>query len=970
MIKNDYKMLFLRQSYLDATEEYEKILNTNQIGNAGVKTWDYVVLTASDSRQAAAFQAQIDCRLAESRLPVKTKYLVVPDRDDKRVGSGGATLSVLRKIAEIEAVRDLSALRILCIHSGGDSKRIPQYSACGKIFSPVPRVLPKGHKSTLFDEFMIGTCGVPSRISSGMLVCSGDVLVLFNCLQLDFYGDCAAALSVKESVKTGKNHGVFLGDGQGKVKKCLQKQSEEVLRAVGAVDSNGNVDIDTGAVMLSGKIVNALYSLVDTDEKYDANVNDKVRLSFYADFLYPFAQDSTLEKFYLEKPEGEFCDELKVARERVWQVLRGYEMKLVRFSPAAFLHFGTTAEMLRLMTSDMPKYRFLDWSGVVNSNYHGENFAAYNSYVSKNAIVGKGCYIENSDVRKGTVIGDGCVISGVTLRGVTVPPNTVLHGMKLEGERYVCRTYGVGDNPKLNYYKGRDIGEPLWTKPLFVPCDTMAKAVETALSGDITGGELLSLKDCFMQADSTAELMWESKLEDKIMAETILEAVDARQPVTEIINAFPRGVSGRVERYLLKKLNDESGDELKDFSRKIRVYYYASKLVDSQNLSDMCFGEIRRAVMNASLKNISGQAVHIVKNQVVTRLPVRVNWGGGWSDTPPHCLEKGGTVLNAAVKLNGKLPIEVTVKRIGEKVIRLASTDIGSYGEFTRIDELRSCSDPSDAFALHKAALIVCGVIPRDGESSVEEICERLGGGLYMNTRVINIPKGSGLGTSSILAGACVKALSDFLGLELSDNHVIARVLCMEQLMSTGGGWQDQVGGIIPGVKLAVAAPSLNQEIVCTPLALHENTLKELNERFALIYTGQRRLARNLLREVVGKYIGSDVTATEVLNKIQQLAVLMRFELERGNIDGFAELLNEHWKLSKKLDAGCTNTCIDQIFLSVEDLIDGKMICGAGGGGFLQVVLKKGVKKNSLAKRLREVFADSGVSLYDCRIYF
>ena len=91
LVRTDYKMLFLRQSYLDATEEYEKILNTNQIGNAGVKTWDYVVLTASDSRQAAAFQAQINCRLAESRLPVKTKYLVVPDRDDKRVGSGGAS---------------------------------------------------------------------------------------------------------------------------------------------------------------------------------------------------------------------------------------------------------------------------------------------------------------------------------------------------------------------------------------------------------------------------------------------------------------------------------------------------------------------------------------------------------------------------------------------------------------------------------------------------------------------------------------------------------------------------------------------------------------------------------------------------------------------------------------------------------------------------------------------------------------
>lgn len=51
----------------------------------------------------------------------------------------------------------------------------------------------------------------------------------------------------------------------------------------------------------------------------------------------------------------------------------------------------------------------------------------------------------------------------------------------------------------------------------------------------------------------------------------------------------------------------------------------------------------------------------------------------------------------------------------------------------------------------------------------------------------------------------------------------------------------------------------------------------------------------------------------DVLYEIQQTAVLMRFELEKGNIDGFAELLNQHWELSKKLDAGCTNTCIDMI---------------------------------------------------------
>ncbi len=79
----------------------------------------------------------------------------------------------------------------------------------------------------------------------------------------------------------------------------------------------------------------------------------------------------------------------------------------------------------------------------------------------------------------------------------------------------------------------------------------------------------------------------------------------------------------------------------------------------------------------------------------------------------------------------------------------------------------------------------------------------------------------------------------------------------------------------------------------------------------------------------------------------------MRLELEKGRIDGLAKLMNEHWELSKRLDKGCTNNCIDQIFLSIEDLIDGKMICGAGGGGFIQVIMKKGVTLEQMQERLR-----------------
>ena len=146
--------------------------------------------------------------------------------------------------------------------------------------------------------------------------------------------------------------------------------------------------------------------------------------------------------------------------------------------------------------------------------------------------------------------------------------------------------------------------------------------------------------------------------------------------------------------------------------------------------------------------------------------------------------------------------------------------------------------------------------------------------------------------------------------------------------------------------------------------------MEELQERFVLIYTGQRRLARNLLREVVGGYIGSNPNSIEVLYEIQRTAVLMKFELEKGNVDGFARLLEEHWELSKRLDSGSTNTCIDQIFLSCEELLAARMICGAGGGGFLQAVLKKGHTKEELRTRIRSVFQDSGVDVWDCEILF
>ena len=1017
MIIDQYKKmknLFLRQSYIDAWEDYQRSIRKRSFAQ-----WDYIVLTASNEEQANAFQSQITYRQNKNVLPCKTKYLVLPDPDGKRVGSGGATLQVLQKLAEQEDIAgDFHNKRILVIHSGGDSKRVPQYSVCGKLFSPVPRELPDGRASTLFDEFLIGMAGVPSRFREGMLVLSGDVLLLFNPLQIDAQFHGAAAISMKSPVDVGKDHGVFLNNGKDYVKKFLHKQSIETLEKLGAVNTHGNVDLDTGAVLFDVNLMNALLSLVQTDGKIDAEkyarfVNEKSRISLYGDFLYPLAEDSTLEQYYKEQPEGTFCEELTECRTRIWEALHSFRMKLICLSPAEFIHFGTTRELLALLTDEIADYEYLDWKPMVFTNYKSEKkvqAAVHNALIEGTVQLADKCYVENSWLRGNTVLEKDCVISQLELKDVTVP-SMVMHGVELKREngekRYIVRAYGIKDNPKktleergsfldgdlqsfinLNNLKTEDIWESedhsLWKAKLYPVTDSQEKAVSWALllhrmssekADEVKVAEWKSLKrysleESFQIADASVLVPWEEKLENRILIERFLNRLRAGEHYVDSLKTF--GITELDEKQF--DILMEMAEKELPFEEKIRVLYSISRSMkfmkknfhgtSYDQIEQKCFATIQQEIFKASNVN-QVKKYKIAENQVKVSLPVRVNWGGGWTDTPPYCNEKGGVVLNAAILLNGQEPIEVELRKLPEKHVEFASLDLDAHGVVTTAAEIQDCHNPYDSFALHKAALIACGIIPMEGEADLEKILDEMGGGFYMSTCVKGVPKGSGLGTSSILSGACVRAFGKFLGTNWSDSDVYELVLNLEQIMSTGGGWQDQVGGLTGGIKYITSRSGMKQKLKVEYLDLDEATKTELQERFALIYTGQRRLARNLLRDVVGNYIGGKKESKEALEEMKHLAVMMRYELEQGDVDAFARLLNEHWEVSKKLDAGSTNTCIDQIFTSCEDLIDGKFISGAGGGGFLQVILKKGVSKEMLRAQLLDVYQDSGVDVWD-----
>ncbi len=985
---NNLTSLFLTQSYQDTWEDYKRSLTSENFPR-----WDYIILTASNENQAEGYRSQLDSR--RDSLPAETHFAVIPDEGNVRVGSGGATLSVLRYIYKREEALkgkgSFAGLRILVIHSGGDSKRVPSYSALGKLFSPVPHKLPDGKSSTLFDEFIIAMSSVPSRIREGMLLLSGDVLLLFNPLQIDFSGRGAAAVSFKENVETGKNHGVFLNSADGNVKKFLHKQTVETLRGMGAVNDNDCVDIDTGAVIFSAGMLASLYSLVSTEGDYHKLVNDTVRLSLYGDFLYPLAEDSTLEKFYDEKPEGEFCEELHDARTEVWRVLRPYRMKLLRLAPAKFIHFGTTREILALMSGGVEAYKALGWCRKVNSSISGDT-AGYNSILSERAAIGDGCYLEVSFVHSKAAVGNNVVLSYIDIHDEEIPDNVVLHGLKQKNGKFVCRIYGILDNPKENKLFGRDLEEVfskleirpdevwdssehrLWLARLYPECDDIKAAVRAALNlyellhgkGDLRewkDARRKSLCSGFHDADAAAIIAWDKRMRELVKMDEIAKDIRLGKPAGETGHLPP--LTELQESWLENRLKRA------DFSESVRLNYYTGTALgcrQGDKYISESFRTIQGQILKASFHNLQyNEGCRIVSDRHTVKLPLRVNWGGGWSDTPPICCEMGGTVLNAAISLKGELPVEVTLIKLSEKKIVFDSRDMDVHGEFESIEELQETGDPYDSFALQKACLLACGIIPAEG-GSLDEILNRLGGGFEMHSEVTNVPKGSGLGTSSILSAACVKAVFEFMGIAYTEAELYAHVLVMEQIMSTGGGWQDQVGGVTNGIKYITSKPGLDQQIRVEHIELTPETKKELNERFCLIYTGQRRLARNLLRDVVGRYVGNEPDSLFALNEIQKIAALMRFELERGNIDEFAALLDHHWELSRKIDAGSTNTLIDQIFLSIGDLVDAKMVCGAGGGGFLQVILKKGVTKEAVHKRLKDVYQDNPVDVWDCEI--
>ncbi len=368
-----------------------------------------------------------------------------------------------------------------------------------------------------------------------------------------------------------------------------------------------------------------------------------------------------------------------------------------------------------------------------------------------------------------------------------------------------------------------------------------------------------------------------------------------------------------------------------------------------------CAADTVRTALVGSISPPASRPQRGIKTDEIVwgRAPVRLDLAGGWTDTPPYTLEHGGSVVNVAANLNGQPPIQAFARLCDQPRIKLSSIDLGITETITTLDELGAYRDPEGEFSIARAALALCGFQPGNevwnGPDNLEEMLEAFGGGIELTT-LCAVPKGSGLGTSSILGAVLLATVRRLLGSEPTDRELFHQVLVLEQMLTTGGGWQDQIGGVIGGVKLISTDPGmepdpeirwLHPEILCP----------STNERRTLLYyTGVTRLAKNILQQVVGRYLDRE---PEYLRCMEQLAAEcshVREALERRDAAQLGATLDRVWETNKRLDPNSTNARVEEIMDRVSEYVAGAKLLGAGGGGFMLMVCPD----EEAARRCRE----------------
>ena len=370
--------------------------------------------------------------------------------------------------------------------------------------------------------------------------------------------------------------------------------------------------------------------------------------------------------------------------------------------------------------------------------------------------------------------------------------------------------------------------------------------------------------------------------------------------------------------------------------------------------SDKAFALLREGLLSRSeecgVRSENTPRKQISDDQIVWgRSPVRIDIAGGWTDTPPYCLMEGGSVINLAIELNGQPPLQAYVKPSKDYRIVLRSIDLGATEVVETTGQLMDFTHVGSPFSIPKAALVLAGF----GQPNLKSQLEAFGSGIEL-TLLSAIPAGSGLGTSSILAATVLGALNDFCGLGWDKNEIGHRTLMLEQMLTTGGGWQDQFGGVLGGVKLLQTGRGFSQNPQIRWLPNDLWTQPEYRPCHLLYYTGITRTAKHILAEIVRRMFLNDNAELRLLREMKEHTMEMYEAILQNDFRRMGLLMRKTWQQNQALDSGTNPPAVAALTTLIDDLCLGYKLPGAGGGGYLYMI----AKDPEAAARIKQLLSD------------
>ena len=832
----------------------------------------------------------------------RDEYFCTCDPIGHRLGSGGGTTWLLEEawrqesgVGSQETFEEwLAGEKRILIHAGGQSKRLPSYAVSGKVLMPLP----------------VFRWERGQRLSQNLLS-----------VQLPLYEKMMQA--APDSIHTM----VVSGDVLIRATQPLQPIPEADVVCYGlwldaSVAKNHGVFVSSRQTpsvlkqMLQKPSVQTLGEL-QKDHFYLTDIG----VWLLSDRAVRLLMERSKEEGGRSKESGdrslgvkeydlysEFGCALGTDPLIVDEELRQLRVAIVPLAGGEFYHFGTSREMisstLRLQNLVNDQRQIMHLDRKPHPSIFVQNAVTEIGFTEENTNI----WIENSHVGKRWHLSHDHVITGVPENDweITLAPGECIDVVPVGESDYEVRRYRI-DEP-LN---SNELAERANLRRLFAQRKAFRKQNWSALAKNWS-------HSVFYQLDlADAQQAFE---EEQIPLPPPLP--EEAPLMTRIHDAMFRKDSDKAFALLREGLTEHTGS--------------GTSVFDGEHI-------------------VPNPVCSVYDDQIVWgRSPVRIDIAGGWTDTPPYCLMEGGNVINFAIELNGQPPLQTYIRPSKELRIVLRSIDLGAMEVVETTEQLTDFMHVGSPFSIPKAALVLAGFGKKNAPlSTLRSQLESFGSGIEI-TLLSAIPAGSGLGTSSILASTVLGAINDFCGLGWDKIEIGRRTLMLEQMLTTGGGWQDQFGGVLGGVKLLQTGRGFDQSPQVRWLPNDLWLQPEYRPCHLLYYTGITRTAKHILAEIVSRMFLNHGDELRLLREMKEHTMEMYEAIQRNDFQRMGTLVRKTWLQNQALDSGTNPAAVAALTSLVDDLCLGYKLPGAGGGGYLYMI----AKDPEAAARIKQILND------------